>query len=110
MIEERSGPSTQKGVRWLSMSGRKLRTRRLVSHSRAGPALFSRVACWLTRDISEVTVTEADDILEAEASQSFHGHDARETFAREKKDRKAARWRTQPSKAPLDSQESCTVS
>ncbi len=105
----RSRPGTQKAVRWLSTSGRKLRRRRPVSHSHTGHTMSSNVACRLTEGIVEVTVTQVEDTVGAGVSHASQDREAREKEARQK-ERKAARWRTQPSSAPLDSQESCIVS
>ena len=90
-------------IRSLNISGRKLRTKRPVSQSRIRHALSSYVACGLTDEILEIIVVEVDDAVQAKASQSSRDREARKEKAREK-EKRAARWRTQPRKAPLDSQ------
>ena len=94
------------------MSTRRQAIKRPVSHSRihfkhALPLL--PVSCRLIDSGGvEVEVTEVDDEVQAEASQRSRDKEQREKDAK-KLQKKAARWRTQPSKASLDSQESCVV-
>ena len=57
----------------------------------------------------EVEVTDVSDEIHDEESQIFQDYEQRRKMAK-KQEKNAARWRTQPSAASLDSQESCVVS
>ena len=108
-LEARNRQNMRRVVRWLSMNRRKLGGKWRVSHSRLKRALSSIAAFRLTKGTLEVEVTEVDGRTQAEIVESSEGHAAREKELR-KQERRAAHWRAQPSKAPLDSQESCLVS
>ena len=57
----------------------------------------------------DIEITEVSDTVCAEVDQALKDHERRNKIAIQQ-EKKAARWRRQPSAASLDSQESCVVS